>query len=327
MSTASARGHALHHHVHGLVQEGQDHARGDVARVLEDLDRRSCRAAARTRARSRRSRRRWPGRARPRPAAPWAPGARKCRPITRSGRCVRAAISVTESAEVLVARMSSGGQTRSSSWKIAGLQLQVVGHGLDHDLRRLQRRAARPRCGCGPGSPSSPTRCAATWRCRGRGVSRDRAERARGRRLRRALVQQHVEAGRGAGDGDALPHGARRPRCRRCGRSRSRRRRRRNSRPEPAHAAELLVARRPPASAGDSARQLGELARPARASRVRKSASGSLWAPPGGSGTISSMMPKPSRSGAVIFMAVAASSARPASRQRMEAQPSGEITE
>ena len=39
------------------------------------------------------------------------------------------------------------------------------------------------------------------------------------------------------------------------------------------------------------------------------------------------MIPKRARSGAVIFIAVAASSARPASRQRMDAQPSGEITE
>ena len=38
--------------------------------------------------------------------------------MTRSERRVRAAISVTESDDVLVARMSSGGHTWSSFWKI-----------------------------------------------------------------------------------------------------------------------------------------------------------------------------------------------------------------
>ena len=47
--------------------------------------------------------------------------------MTRSGRFVRAAISVTERAEVLVARMSSGGQTRSSSWKIAAFSSRSSG--------------------------------------------------------------------------------------------------------------------------------------------------------------------------------------------------------
>ena len=49
-------------------------------------------------------------------------GWRKCRPITRSGRFVRVAISVTESEEVLVARMSSGGHSWSSLWKIEALR-------------------------------------------------------------------------------------------------------------------------------------------------------------------------------------------------------------
>ena len=46
-----------------------------------------------------------------------------------------------------------------------------------------------------------------------------------------------------------------------------------------------------------------------------------------GSGTISSMAPSLSRSGAVILSASAASGAFVPSRQRMPAQPSGEITE
>ena len=41
--------------------------------------------------------------------------------MTRSGRFVRVAISVTESEDVFVARMSSGGQTWSSFWKIEAL--------------------------------------------------------------------------------------------------------------------------------------------------------------------------------------------------------------
>ena len=65
-------------------------------------------------------------------------GWRKCRPITRSERRVRAAISVTESDEVFVARMSSGGQTWSSLWKIEVLQLEVLHHALDDDVRRLE---------------------------------------------------------------------------------------------------------------------------------------------------------------------------------------------
>jgi hypothetical protein len=43
--------------------------------------------------------------------------------------------------------------------------------------------------------------------------------------------------------------------------------------------------------------------------------------------TILSITPKRSRSWAVIFMPVAASWARAVSRQRIEAAPSGEITE
>ena len=44
-------------------------------------------------------------------------GLKKCIPTTRSGRSVAAAISVTESAEVLVASTASGRQIRSSSAK------------------------------------------------------------------------------------------------------------------------------------------------------------------------------------------------------------------
>ena len=55
-------------------------------------------------------------------------------------------------------------------------------------------------------------------------------------------------------------------------------------------------------------------------------ASGSVCAPPVGSGTTASMRPSASMSGAVIFSAAAASTLRFASRQRIAAQPSGGIT-
>ena len=65
-----------------------------------------------------------------------------------------------------------------------------------------------------------------------------------------------------------------------------------------------------------------------RAARTVSAAA--LWsrcAPPSGSGRILSTMPNFLRSGAVIFIISAAVSARAVSRQRMEAHPSGEMTE
>src|SRR6266566_2143273 len=56
-------------------------------------------------------------------------------------------------------------------------------------------------------------------------------------------------------------------------------------------------------------------------------ASGSACAPPGGSGTISSITPRSRRSSAVSLSASAARSRWLASFQRMAAHPSGEITE
>ena len=55
-----------------------------------------------------------------------------------------------------------------------------------------------------------------------------------------------------------------------------------------------------------------------------------LWsrcAPPSGSGMIRSMTPNFFRSGAVIFIISAATSALAVSLQRIEAHPSGEMTE
>ena len=64
------------------------------------------------------------------------------------------------------------------------------------------------------------------------------------------------------------------------------------------------------------------------AAPTRAIASGlSRWAPPFGSGTMRSMTPSASRSWAVRRSASAASFIFSASFQRIEAQPSGEITE
>src|SRR3712207_7084953 len=56
-------------------------------------------------------------------------------------------------------------------------------------------------------------------------------------------------------------------------------------------------------------------------------ASGSLWAPPRGSGRTSSTMPCSFMSLAVSFSASAASAARPASRKMIEAHASGRSEE
>ena len=54
-------------------------------------------------------------------------GLKKCMPMTRLGRVVATEISVTDSDEVLVARIASGLQTRSSSAKICCLRSSCSG--------------------------------------------------------------------------------------------------------------------------------------------------------------------------------------------------------
>ena len=54
-------------------------------------------------------------------------GLKKCMPMTRFGRWVATEISVTDSEEVLVARIASGLQTRSSSAKICCLRSRCSG--------------------------------------------------------------------------------------------------------------------------------------------------------------------------------------------------------
>ena len=54
-------------------------------------------------------------------------GLKKCTPTTREGRAVATEISVTDSAEVLVARTVSGGQMASSRWKTERLSSRSSG--------------------------------------------------------------------------------------------------------------------------------------------------------------------------------------------------------
>ena len=54
-------------------------------------------------------------------------GLKKCTPTTRDGRAVATEISVTDSAEVFVARIVSGGQMASSRWKTDRLSSRSSG--------------------------------------------------------------------------------------------------------------------------------------------------------------------------------------------------------
>src|SRR5205085_9304781 len=125
------------------------------------------------------------------------------------------------------------------------------------------------------------------------------------------LAHEHVQGGGGAGDGDPLPH---RPRAHDPDGADGGHGASTNS--APSRPMRRNFSYRP--SSSDSRGRADSSASCASriASRDRKSASGSTWAPPTGSRTTSSTMPKRARSAAVIFMAVAASSARPLSRQR-----------
>ena len=133
-------------------------------------------------------------------------GARKCRPITRSGRFVRAAISVTERAEVLEARMSSGGHTRSSSWKMAAFSSRSSGTASITSCDAS--RAARSSTGFTRAWIAFFSDAVRRHFAMSRSSASPTHSRACPRQLGRAVVQEDVEAGGGAGDRDALPHGA-----------------------------------------------------------------------------------------------------------------------
>ena len=61
-------------------------------------------------------------------------GLKKCMPTTRSGVCVASAICVTESAEVLVARIAGGGSEAVELAEQLALDLEILEGRLDHEL-------------------------------------------------------------------------------------------------------------------------------------------------------------------------------------------------
>jgi hypothetical protein len=133
-------------------------------------------------------------------------GLKKWKPPTRSGRLQAAAIDVTESDEVLVARMQSAAMMSSNCWNSVLLDVEVLDDGLDDDLGRCQ--FIEPRDDFEPG------------RRDGQRLRRDLAlvgqlaQRA-GHRVARVgggavqgVEQQHADAGLGGNLGDAAAHGA-----------------------------------------------------------------------------------------------------------------------
>ncbi len=89
-------------------------------------------------------------------------GLKKCRPTTRSGRVVAAAIRVTDSAVVPVASTVSGGQSRSSSANSSRLSSSRSGIS----SITSPARAAAPRSWPKPIRPSSADRSSALIRPR-----------------------------------------------------------------------------------------------------------------------------------------------------------------
>ena len=70
-------------------------------------------------------------------------GLKKCMPTTRLGFDVATAISVTGSEEVLVARTASGTTIASTLAKMLLLEVEVLGHRLDHELAVRPGRPGR----------------------------------------------------------------------------------------------------------------------------------------------------------------------------------------
>ena len=85
-------------------------------------------------------------------------GLKKCMPTTRSGRVVAAAISVTESAEVFVARIASGAADPVELGEELPLRAELLDDRLDHEVavgqvaelgrEREPRRRASSRAPC-----------------------------------------------------------------------------------------------------------------------------------------------------------------------------------
>ena len=147
-----------------------------------------------------------------------AGGLKKCIPQTRSGPGTPAAIAVTESEEVLVARIASSPQTSARRAEQLALHLQVLRRGLDHQL--AAREVVEPLAEL---QPRSPPRSASASLHRPRSAPLASAPRSRSSPTRSAsalgVVEQGLEAAEagdlgdpgahrpGAGDADALDGG------------------------------------------------------------------------------------------------------------------------
>ena len=148
-------GDAVAEHPQRLQREGAGEAVGDEAGAVLGADRRPAHPLGRPRS--------------PRPAPPRrsssvattstsfisAGGLKKCMPTTRSGLGTPAAISVTRSEEVLVARIVSGPQTSASCGEQLALQLEVLGRRLDHQLAAGQPVELAPSARPAPRPPSA----------------------------------------------------------------------------------------------------------------------------------------------------------------------------
>ena len=121
-------------HADGVVEVAEQQRVGDEAGAVADGDRRSCRAAAANASTSSTTSGSVTTVRTTSTSFMTGAGLKKCMPTTLPGPPVRTAISVTDSDEVLVARMVSGRQIPSSSAKTAALSSRLLGHGLDDQV-------------------------------------------------------------------------------------------------------------------------------------------------------------------------------------------------
>ena len=70
-------------------------------------------------------------------------GLKKCMPTTRAGVATADAISVTESAEVFVARMASGADDRLELREERELRVELLDDGFDDEVASVEGRRAR----------------------------------------------------------------------------------------------------------------------------------------------------------------------------------------
>ena len=178
-SRSSGRHARLVEDADAVVQQRDQDAVDDEARACRGSGSAPCRALPRTRRRRRRRSSSVSSVRTTSTSGSTGAGLKKCMPTTRSGRAVAAAISVTESAEVFVARIASGrGRRRarrtapasaSSSSTIASITRSQPGEVGEVGRESSAARARRP----------SPPRSAGPSRRRARGSGRSSAARAR----------------------------------------------------------------------------------------------------------------------------------------------------